>query len=118
MLGDDDYVVGAHAVPAEDGAGLMVLTTSGYGKITDLAEYKAQKRGGSGIKTAKVTDKTGEVIATRIVTGDKQELVAMSKKSQVIRTDLNEIPRLGRIAQGVRIMKLRSGDEIASLICL
>jgi len=114
-----DYIVGAHAVSQDsDTPGLMVLTTYGYGKITDLNEYKIQKRGGSGIKTAKVTDKTGSVIATRIVDTNSQELVVMSKKSQVIRTDLQEIPRLGRVSQGVRIMKLRSGDEIASLICL
>jgi DNA gyrase subunit A len=95
-----------------------VLTAYGYGKITDMKEYKVQKRGGAGIKSAKVTDKTGTVIATRIVDESVQELVVMSKKSQVIRTDLSEIPRLGRISQGVRIMKLRQGDEIASLICL
>jgi len=118
-LEDNDYVIGAHAVNKETkNAGLLVLTAYGYGKITDMKEYKVQKRGGAGIKSAKVTDKTGTVIATRIVDESVQELVVMSKKSQVIRTDLSEIPRLGRISQGVRIMKLRQGDEIASLICL
>jgi len=118
-LEKSDYVIGAHAVTTDTkNAGLLVLTAYGYGKITDMEEYKVQKRGGSGIKTAKVTDKTGSVIATRVVDESTQELVAMSKKSQVIRTDLSEIPRLGRVSQGVRIMKLRQGDEIASLICL
>ena len=118
-LEDDDYITGAHAITSETkDAGLMVLTTYGYGKITSLQEYKAQKRGGSGVKTAKITDKTGHVIATRLVTANTSELVVMSKRSQVIRTDVSEIPRLGRISQGVRIMKLRQGDEIASLICL
>jgi DNA gyrase subunit A len=87
-------------------------------KRQDLKEYKIQKRGGSGIKTAQVTAKTGDVIAARVVIEDESELVAMSKKSQVIRVDIKEIPSLGRQTQGVRIMKLRDGDAIASAVCL
>jgi DNA gyrase subunit A len=65
-----------------------------------------------------VTEKTGPLIAAKVVTEDIKEMVAMSKKSQVIRVDLNEIPTLGRSTQGVRVMKLRDGDSLASLICL
>ena len=96
----------------------MVLSANGYGKRTDLKEYKVQKRGGSGIKTAKVTSKTGNIIAGRVVTEESQEIIAISKNSQVIRSELKEIPSLGRQTQGVRIMKLRSGDSIASLVCV
>ncbi|MEX1027098.1 MAG: DNA gyrase subunit A [Candidatus Paceibacterota bacterium] len=118
-LASGDYLIGAQVVRADaHEPGLLVLTASGYGKITALSEYKRQKRGGSGVKTAKVTSKTGNVIAIRVVTEEETELVVMSKKSQVIRTDLNEIPHLGRVSQGVRIMKLREKDEIASVICL
>jgi DNA gyrase subunit A len=97
---------------------LLVVMKNGYGKKTDFAEYKVQKRAGSGIKTAQVTAKTGDVIAAKVVTEGEAELVAMSKKSQVIRVDIAEIPSLGRQTQGVRIMKLRDGDAIASAVIL
>lgn len=98
---------------------LLVVMANGYGKKTSLKEYKVQKRGGSGIKTAQITAKTGGVIGSRIIEGEEEvEVVAMSKKSQVIRVDAKEIPSLGRQTQGVRIMKLREGDSIASLVSL
>jgi DNA gyrase subunit A len=65
-----------------------------------------------------VTAKTVELLGAKVVTDDVEEIVAMSKKSQVIRVDLKEIPTLGRSTQGVRVMKLRDGDSLASLICL
>ncbi len=97
---------------------LLVISENGFGKKTKLKEYKVQKRGGSGIKTAKVTAKTGDIMIARIVREDDSEVVAISKKSKVIRVGLNEIPALGRQTQGVRIMKLKDGDSIASLVCL
>ncbi len=115
-----DRVIGAHSVPKEREKEVVLLTMSanGYGKKTSIKEYKIQKRGGSGIKTSKVTAKTGEIIASAVVTEEEKEAVAMSKKSQVIRLGLSEIPTLGRSTQGVRIMKLHAGDSIASFICL
>ncbi len=113
-----DEVKGAHVVKKDwKNANLLVISANGYGKRTPLTEYKVQGRGGSGILTSKVTAKTGEVISSQIVT-DQEEVIAISKKSQVVRVDINEIPILGRSTQGVRIMKLREGDSIASLICL
>lgn len=97
---------------------LFVMGANGYGKKTELSEYKVQKRGGSGILTMNVTSKTGPLLAAKVVTDDEEEVVAMSKKSQVIRVDLKEIPALSRATQGVRVMKLRDGDNLASLICL
>jgi DNA gyrase subunit A len=118
-LGKKDEVIGAHIIKGgNDAAHLLVISANGYGKRTELGEYKVQGRGGSGILTSKVTDKTGKVIASQIVTEKEEEVVAISKKSQVVRVDLAEIPVLGRQTQGVRIMKLREGDAIASLICL
>ena len=115
-----DRVIGAHPVPkeTEKDAALLTMGANGYGKKTSIKEYKIQKRGGSGIKTSNVTAKTGQIIASAVVTGLEEEAVAMSKKSQVIRLGLSEIPSLGRSTQGVRIMKLRDGDSIASFICL
>ncbi len=118
-LGKGDKIVGAHRVKkGEEGSAILVVGANGYGKKTKISEYKIQKRGGSGIKTASVTAKTGEIMASSVVTEAEEELVAMSKKSQVIRLELKEIPSLGRSTQGVRIMKLRDGDSLASLICL
>jgi len=115
-----DRVIGAHPVlkETEKEAALLTMGANGYGKKTAIKEYKIQKRGGSGIKTSNVTAKTGEIIASSVVTGQEEEAVAMSKKSQVIRLGLSEIPSLGRSTQGVRIMKLHPGDSIASFICL
>lgn len=114
-----DFVIGSQIVKKDSkNPTLLVISENGYGKRTVMKEYKVQKRGGSGIKTAKVTSKTGSLIVAWVVTDDDEEVVAMSKKSQVIRLDLKEIPILGRQTQGVRIMKLRESDKIASLICL
>ena len=118
-LGKGDVVISAEIVSNSlNNATLMVISENGYGKCTDIDEYKIQNRGGSGIKTAKVTVKTGSIISAKVFASEESELVAISKKSQVIRVDAKEIPVLGRQTQGVRIMKLREGDRIASLICL
>ena len=117
-LSNGDVVINADvARKDEKHRSILVLSTLGYGKKTPLKEYKIQNRGGRGMKTIKVTKKTGTLIASKIVVEDEGELVAISKKGQVIRVDLSEIPSLGRQTQGVRIMKLRPGDRIASLIC-
>ena len=118
-LSKGDSVISAEAVSHElNNGSIMVISANGYGKCTDIDEYKVQNRGGSGIKTAKVTPKTGKLISAKIFVEGEGEIVAISKKSQVIRVDAKEIPVLGRQTQGVRVMKLREGDSIASLICL
>lgn len=118
-LGKGDKVISAETVPnTMNNGSLMVISANGYGKCTDIDEYKIQNRGGSGIKTANVTPKTGVIISAKVFAEGEGEIVAISKKSQVIRVDAKEIPVLGRQTQGVRIMKLRDGDSIASLICL
>ena len=114
-----DILIGGGIVKNGSTSGeILVVGENGYGKKTSLKEYKVQKRGGSGIKTAKVTGKNGKLIAAHVVTEEKSEIVAISKKSQVIRTDLKDIPSLGRQTQGVRIMRLREGDHLASIVCL
>ena len=118
-LAKDDAVISADVVSKDaKNPTLFVMGSKGYGKKTKLSEYKVQNRGGSGILTMNVTDKTGPLMGARVVTDDVEEIVAMSKKSQVIRVNLGEIPTLGRSTQGVRVMKLRDGDSLASLICL
>ena len=122
-LGKGDVIVGADVVrKGSKGQEVLVVSRNGYGKTTPVEQYKTQKRGGSGIKTVKVTPKTGPLIAAKVITKDEDagesEIVVISKKGQVIRTELNQIPSLSRSTQGVRVMKLRDGDAIASFVCL
>lgn len=114
-----DEVVGMDVIP-KDAKKLEVLAVSelGYGKKTSLIQYKVQRRSGSGVKTVKVTPKTGNLISTQIVWEDKEELIAISNNGQVIRIELSQIPTLSRATQGVRIMKLDSGDKVASVVLL
>ncbi|MCE9541370.1 DNA gyrase subunit A [Candidatus Kaiserbacteria bacterium] len=115
-LESGDYVVGTGVVPkgAKD-AELLVLSSTGYGKKTKLSEYKTQGRGGSGIRTMSITAKTKQLVGGAVLTRSG-ELVAMSKKSQAIRTGLDEIPTLSRATQGVRVMKMRDTDTVASFV--
>ena len=95
---------------------LLVVTENGYGKRTDLKEYRLQKRGGSGIKTAKIISKTGDLVASKILSGLEEDLIVISQKGQVIRTKIATIPKLSRATQGVKIMRLEEGDRVASAI--
>ncbi|MBX9906297.1 DNA gyrase subunit A [Patescibacteria group bacterium] len=119
-LSKNDYVVAASVLKKDEKtADFLVMSEAGYGKRTAMKEYKVQKRSGSGIKTAKVTSKTGKIVGGQILLAQdvaEGELVVMSKKGQVIRLALKEVPSLGRQTQGVRIMKLRDGDSIASIV--
>ena len=122
-LGAGDTIVGADVIPkGSKGLEVLVVSRNGYGKATKTDEYKTQNRGGSGIKTINVTAKTGPLIASRIISKEEgvmaDEIVVISKKGQVIRTGIAEIPSLSRSTQGVRVMKLRDGDAIASFVCL
>lgn len=116
-LGSGDAVVGAGVIPKQKKDGeLLVVSSTGYGKKTELSEYKTQGRGGSGIRTMAITPKTKQLIGARVVFGKGAELVAMSKKSQTIRTGLDEVRTLSRATQGVRVMKMREGDSVASFV--
>lgn len=114
----NDEIIGASVILENDETSkLLVVAENGYGKKTSVNEYKIQGRGGSGIKTAQVTAKTGKIMAAQVVS-IQEEVIVVSKNGQVIRTTLTEVPTLGRQTQGVRIMKMREGDSIASLVCL
>ena len=112
-----DEVVGMDVITSHAGK-LLVVMENGFGKQTPLKQYRLQRRGGSGIKAAKVTPKTGLIVTGRIVDGEAEELVAISRKGQVIRTILSAIPVLGRVSQGVRIMRLDPGNALASITTL
>jgi DNA gyrase subunit A len=95
---------------------ILTVTTNGFGKRTKISQYKVQSRGGSGIKTAKINSKTGNIVAS-ILVNEEQELLALSTKGQIIRIKLSSVRLAGRATQGVRIMNLNSGDNIAGAIC-
>jgi len=97
---------------------VLVVTENGFGKKTDLKNYKQQNRGGSGIKTAKLTEKTGNIVVSYVLRSEQEDLIAISKKGQVIKTKLKSIATLGRATQGVRIMKMNSGDKVVSIACI
>lgn len=118
LKGTDEVVSADTVAKSAHTAAYLSVSESGFGKRTPMNEYKVQKRGGSGIKTMKLTSKTGNVISSRVVGEADEELVAISKHGQVIRTAIKEIPIHGRQTQGVRIMKLREGDSLASLTFL
>jgi len=99
---------------------LMVVMENGYGKRTEISEYKVQGRGGSGIKTANITAKTGGIVISSILhdSVDEEDLIVISQHGQVIRTATKSISVLGRATQGVRIMRLEPGDKVASGTCV
>lgn len=99
---------------------LLVVMDNGYGKRTEISQYKVQGRGGSGVKTAKITSKTGNMILSFILddSADDQDLIVISQKGQVIRTATKSISVLSRATQGVRIMRLDDKDKVASGSCL
>lgn len=96
---------------------LFVVMENGYGKRSDLIEYKVQGRGGSGIKTANITKKTGNIVSAGLVDAkDKRDIFAVSEAGQVIRTSLSSVPVLGRATQGVRVMRFKKeNDTVASV---
>ncbi len=112
----NDEVAGFDIIKGDDAMFLIVME-HGFAKQTSLKEYKKQARGGSGIKTAEVTPKTGVVISAHIITGEK-EIFALSAKGQMIRTELSAVRKTGRSAQGVRIMNLNSGDRLAGTVTI
>ncbi|OGM98303.1 MAG: DNA gyrase subunit A [Candidatus Yanofskybacteria bacterium RIFCSPLOWO2_01_FULL_41_34] len=116
-LEKQEKVVGADVVPAgvEKGLKILVVMANGYGKRTDLKFYKVQNRGGRGIMTAKITPKTGKLVSAHITSEENKELIAVSRKGVVIRTSIDSVSVLGRATQGVRIMRVESGDGLASV---
>jgi DNA gyrase subunit A len=124
-LKKDDEVSGLDIIKKEnlergDKTKLRIVSVmaNGFAKQTALNEYKVQRRGGSGIKTAKITEKTGKVIGAHIVDDATEEVFAFSVKGQAIKTPLKDIRVLSRATQGVRIMNLEKGDKLVGIVCL
>lgn len=114
---ETDYIVGMGVVRGNENR-LFTLSEYGYGKMTKLTEYTKQKRGGTGIFTFRVTNKTGKVVVARVLDHPKAEIVVISEKSKVIRSSIDAIPTLGRQTSGVKVMKLDTADRVATMAIL
>ncbi len=108
----DDQVVTAAVV--DESLSLLVVSENGFGKRTSLSEYRVQSRGGSGILTMNCTEKTGKVIGAEVVEED-DKLLLMTTKGKGIRMRVKEIRTTGRVAQGVKLVNLSGGDQVASI---
>jgi len=110
---DKDEVVGMIAVESSE-ATILVVSEKGYGKRTDIEDYRVTNRGGKGVKTINITDKTGDLVAIKNVT-DADDLMIINKSGIVIRIAVSELRVMGRATQGVRLITLKGNDEIASV---
>lgn len=116
-LRKDDGVSSFDVLDSKEEMNLLVVMANGYGKQTPLKEYKVQRRGGSGILTARVTEKTGLLVSSHAII-NQTELLAISTRGQILKTTIKSIRKAGRATQGVRIMKLQSGDKLVGTVCL
>ena len=116
-LEEGDEVVGMICVEPDSKQDVLVLSENGYGKRTDLDEYRITNRGGKGVKTINITEKTGKLISIQAVT-DENDLMIINRSGLTIRTAVSQIRLAGRATQGVRIINLREGDAIASVMAV
>jgi len=116
-LKKNDEVASFDIIKKGEGVKLLVVMMNGFAKQTPIKEYKVQRRGGSGIITAKITQKTGQIVSAHIV-ADEKEIFALSAKGQMIRTNLESVRVTGRSAQGVKIINLKQGDRLAGTVII
>ncbi len=116
-LENDDEVVGMICIEPDQKKDVLVLSEHGYGKRTDLDEYRITNRGGKGVKTINITEKTGDLVSIQAVEDDN-DLMIINKSGITIRTKVDQIRVAGRATQGVRIINLRDGDSIASVMAV
>jgi DNA gyrase subunit A len=112
-LDESDNVVSLCAIIPD--SELLVVTTKGYGKRTPVGEYPTHGRGGGGIITARLTEKTGKLAAARVLTEEDRDLMIVSAEGTVIRTDWHTVAQSGRPTQGVRLMNISGGDHVVAI---
>ncbi len=116
-LENDNEAIGMICIEPDEKQDVLVLSENGYGKRTDLEEYRVTNRGGKGVKTINITEKTGDLISIQAVT-DLNDLMIINRSGITIRTSVEQIRVAGRATQGVRIINLREGDAIASVMAV
>src|ERR1700743_364582 len=110
---DNDEVVGMISIDSPETT-VLVVSEKGYGKRTDIEDYRVTNRGGKGVKTLNITEKTGNLVAIKGVT-DNEDLMIINKSGIIIRMAISELRTMGRATQGVRLITLKGNDEIASV---
>ena len=111
-LNDDEKIIGMEII--DDSVEILSVTANGYGKRTSVSEYRKQSRGGKGILAMRLTEKNGDIIQIKPVT-DKDDLMIISDKGQVIRTKISGISLMGRTTQGVRLIKLKENENVVAV---
>jgi DNA gyrase subunit A len=111
-LDKGDQVIGMEAFPPTAKKSLLTVCENGYGKRTDLSEYRGQHRGGGGVITIKATERNGSVVGTKLVVND-EDLMIMTEKGKAIRMRCADIKTISRNTQGVRLVRLQEGDKVA-----
>ncbi len=118
-LSSGDEVIGCEAIDVgEKDQEVFVASALGYGKKTDVREFKAQARGGLGVKAMNVSESTGQLVAGKIILSSHEEFIAVSKKGKTLRSSVKELPKLKRATRGVRIMRLETGDRLGGVALL
>ena len=113
-LDEDDVVIGMESIIAGGKATLLAITENGFGKRTELDEYRVQNRGGKGVITYKITPKTGDIVGVRIATDD-EDVMMITEKGTIIRINVKDISVLGRSTQGVTLMRTSDGGKVVSI---
>ncbi|MBR3697049.1 MAG: DNA gyrase subunit A [Clostridia bacterium] len=113
-LGNGDCVIGMESIVSGGKATLLAITENGFGKRTELEEYRVQNRGGHGVITYKITQKTGEIVGIKIVNGD-EDVLLITDTGTIIRINVDEVSILGRATQGVTLMRTSDGGKIVSI---
>ena len=113
-LDNDDDVIGMESIISGSKATLLAITENGFGKRTELDEYRVQNRGGRGVITYKVTPKTGNIVGIRIANGN-EDVMLITDKGTIIRLKVEEISVLGRATQGVTLMRTNDGGKVVSI---
>lgn len=113
-LDKDDQVIGMESIVTGSKATLLAITENGFGKRTELDEYRVQARGGRGVITYKITPKTGKLVGIRIATGD-EDVMLITDKGTIIRLAVKDVSVLGRSTQGVTLMRTNDGGKVVSI---
>jgi DNA gyrase subunit A len=114
-LDEDDSLASLNLVHPDDQSELLIVTEKGFGKRTLLQEYPRHHRGGKGITTSKINEKTGLIATARVVTEHDNDLMIISASGVVIRTEVNNVRIAGRVTQGVTLMRLNDGDAVVAI---
>ena len=113
-LSDDDSLIGMESVIGGSNTTLLTITENGFGKRTELDEYRVQNRGGRGVITYKITPKTGKIVGVKLATSD-EDVMLITDKGTIIRLNVDEVSVLGRATQGVTLMRTNDGGKVVSI---